>query len=114
MIDTKKYQEMVQGPGAFEGEPPEVAYFYDLALEGQGEKFFEADIDPEWPENFEDVGIVFTMFYVDADESDAFDLNIDNIITIWEDSQGFVFHRTTENTEQAKKEAAEWLGINID
>ena len=36
-INVEEYEKRTTGPGKFEGEPPETAYFYDRTLDGDGE-----------------------------------------------------------------------------
>ena len=73
MIDLNMWKECVKGPGKFEGEGPETAYFYDCWLNGEGE----------------DHGRV-TVFVTTEEESATFGLT-EMYFGIEEDDRGFIY-----------------------
>jgi len=103
-IDVAKFKRRVKGPGKFEGEKPATAYFYDLWLDGDGEAYFpyaDEDLDDE-PEA--------TLFQIDADEADAFGLEVGHWYIIWEDGTGFAYGFCFETREEAEEKFDDWLG----
>jgi hypothetical protein len=78
MIETKQYEEAVKGHGALEGEVPAVAYFYDLALNGQGDNI-------QYPD-----GSITTFFGVNGDEHEAFGIILP-FFTIYQNSDGLIY-----------------------
>lgn len=76
---------LIRTPGKFECEAVYVPYYWDLAMEGEGEEVMD--------ENGE---LVATRFRVDAEEEEAFDdilegeLTCGSTVELFEDSQGFV------------------------
>ena len=80
MIDVEKYRDMVRGPGKFEGEPPEVAYFWEVSLDGDGEIIADMVNDGFWA----------AEFIVTPEEASALNLTAGNVFVLVEDSQGFV------------------------
>ena len=70
---------IIMTPGKFEGERVWVPYFWDLALEGEGEDVLG-----------EDGEILATRFVVDAEEGEAFGLECGATVEVFEDAQGFV------------------------
>lgn len=73
MIDTTKYTRH-QGPRKFEGESPATEYFYEQMLGGDGEEIY-AD-NGEDGEEFTGEEYSATIFHINAEESEAFDLPI--------------------------------------
>jgi hypothetical protein len=96
-IDIKQYQS--PGPGKFEGEPPETAYFYDQWANGDGEDHCPTATDNE-------TGTMYTVFKVDAEESEAFDLPVGAYVVLWEDPQGFVM---THVINESHAKAIAWI-----
>jgi hypothetical protein len=45
----EEYEEMVKGPGKFEGEPPWTPYFYDVYLNGGG-NYLDDETHEVWVE----------------------------------------------------------------
>ena len=77
------YEEQVSGPGKFEGEPAFVPYFYNLYLDGGGEF---TDVD----------GVDVSLFSVGGEDCDMFpELDDVDEVCIWEDEQGFIYHKLT-------------------
>ena len=70
---------VIRNPGKFEGECVWVPYYWDLALNGEGED--------ELDENEE---IATTKFVVDSEEAEAFGLECGATVELFEDPQGFV------------------------
>ena len=70
---------IIRNPGKFEGECVWVPYYWDLALNGEGED--------ELDENGEDLA---TKFVVDSEEAEAFGLECGATVELFEDSQGYV------------------------
>ena len=70
---------IIRSHGKFEGECVWVPYYWDLALDGEGED--EVGDDGE---------IMATRFTVDSEEADAFGLPCGATVELFEDSQGFV------------------------
>ena len=70
---------VIRNPGKFEGECVWVPYYWDLALNGEGED--------ELDENEE---IATTKFVVDSEEEEAFGLECGATVELFEDPQGFV------------------------
>ena len=75
---------IIQNPGKFECEPEWVPYYWDLALNGEGEDVSEYDDEGGL------VGCFVTRFKVDYEESDAFGLECGAMVEVFQDSQGFV------------------------
>ena len=74
MIDVKKHEEAVKGPGKFEGCAPEDHYYYERIMDGDGES--------DGP---------CTAFDVEADEAEAFGLTAGAVYVIREDDSGFIY-----------------------
>ena len=70
---------IIRTPGKFEGERVWVPYYWDLALEGEGEDVLGDDGE-----------VMATRFVVDSEESEAFGLECGAMVEVSEDSQGFV------------------------
>ncbi len=100
MVDINRayWAERTQGPGKFEGEAPEVAYFYEMAmLQGDGESLLvESEMD-----------YAADLFIVDGEESFAFNLECGSAFVLVENSDGFVFGRNFET----ETEAREWFKV---
>ena len=75
---------IIRNPGKFEAECEWVPYYWELALNGEGEDI--ADYD----ESGEVVGDIVTRFVVDPEEAGAFGLECGAAVEIFQDSQGFV------------------------
>ena len=75
---------IIQNPGKFECEPEWVPYYWELALDGEGEDVSEYDDEGELIDGSA------TRFTVDHEESDAFGLECGATVEVFEDSQGFV------------------------
>lgn len=75
---------IIQNPGKFEYEPEWVPYYWELALNGDGE-----DVS-EYSDEGEVAGCFASRFTVDYEESDAFGLECGAMVEVSQDSQGFV------------------------
>jgi hypothetical protein len=75
---------IIRNPGRFECECEWVPYYWELALDGEGEDV--ADYD----DNGEIVGGIASRFVVDSEEADAFGLGCGATVEVFQDSQGFV------------------------
>lgn len=87
MIDKTKLDEMVKGPGKFEGENAETAYYYDAMMNGDGEMVCFGENE------------IYTVFEISEEERDVFDLHTDieknpiDYFSIFTSEQGFVYGR---------------------
>ena len=70
---------IIRKPGKYERERVWVPYYWELALDGDGED--ELDDDGE---------VIATTFVVDSEEAEAFGLECGATVELSEDSQGFV------------------------
>ena len=75
---------IIQNPGKFECEPEWVPYYWELALNGDGEDVSEYNDEGEL------IGGFATRFTVDYEESDVFGLECGAMVEVFQDSQGFV------------------------
>ena len=75
---------IIRNPGKFECECEWVPYYWELALDGDGEDVSEYD-EEGYP-----IGCFVTRFTVDHEESDAFGLECGAMVEVSQDSQGFV------------------------
>lgn len=75
---------IIQNPGKFECEPEWVPYYWELALNGDGEDVSEYD------EEGDPVGCFVTRFRVDYEESDVFGLECGATVEVLQDYQGYV------------------------
>jgi hypothetical protein len=99
MIDPTQYD--TSGPGKFEAEPPETAYFYERMLKGDGDYISDPDDDH-----------VATIFHITPEESNAFGLADDRIFLLREDSAGFVLGTSHPNITHAEVTFRRWLGAS--
>lgn len=77
-IDLEHWREQVRGPGKFEGEAPECAYFYSNALQyGDGDVLWSDEHSSE------------SITYLEADEYELIEFDAPP------DAVGFVIHETT-------------------
>ena len=77
-VSREKYEEMVKGPGKFEGERPWVPYFWEAVLDGDDDSKL---ID----------GYAVSFFIVMRGDKDTFaELKDVYAISVFEDEQGFV------------------------
>lgn len=76
---------LIRNPGKYERECVWVPYYWELALDGDGED--ELDDDGE---------SVATRFVVDYEEAEAFGLECGATVEVFEDSQGFVIGTVVE------------------
>ena len=81
---------IIRNPGKFECEPEWVPYYWELALNGDGEDISEYD------EEGDPVGCFASRFRVDCDESDVFGLECGAMVEVFQDSQGFVIGKVVE------------------
>ena len=81
---------IIRNPGKFECEPEWVPYYWDLALDGDGEDVSEYNDDREVAGGFA------SRFTVDCEESDAFGLECGATVEVFEDAQGFVIGTVVE------------------
>ena len=83
MMDANYYNDIVNRPGKFEGEPPHVPYFWDIAMEGGGD---HVSSEGEY------------WFLVTAEDVDVFPyLEIGEWYGVWEDYNGFVMEVVAVN-----------------
>ena len=75
---------IIRNPGKFECEPEWVPYYWELALNGDGEDISEYDEEGDL------VGCFVTRFTADYEESDVFGLECGAMVEVSQDSQGFV------------------------
>ena len=73
------FDGIIRNPGKYELEHVWVPYYWDLALDGDGED--ELNDDGE---------VMATRFVVDSEEAEAFGLECGAMVEVSEDSQGFV------------------------
>ena len=81
---------IIQNPGKFECEPEWVPYYWELAMNGEGE-----DV-AEYTDDGEIAGEIAFRFTVDPDEADAFGLECGATVEVSQDSQGFVIGTVME------------------
>jgi hypothetical protein len=101
MIDVTKYTAH-KSPGKFEGESAATEYFYEQALNGDGETIHE-DID-------DGEGSTADLFQIDVEEAEAFDLPLHHWFLLREDSQGFAIGSVHETREAAEERFMQWCG----
>ena len=70
---------IIRNPGKYECECVWVPYYWELALDGEGEDEFDEDCES-----------MATRFVVDSEEAEAFGLECGATVELFEDSQGFV------------------------
>lgn len=75
---------IIRNPGRFECECEWVPYYWELALNGEGDDLSEYD------DNGENVGGIVSRFVVDSEEADAFGLECGATVEVFQDSQGYV------------------------
>ena len=75
---------IIRNPGKFECEPEWVPYYWELALNGDGEDVSEYNDDGEV------AGVFASRFTVDYEESNVFGLECGAMVEVFQDSQGFV------------------------
>ena len=75
---------IILNPGKFECECEWVPYYWELAMNGEGE-----DV-AEYTDDGEIAGEIAFRFTVDSDEADAFGLECGATVEVFQDSQGFV------------------------
>lgn len=102
MLDPNNFKGMVEGPGKFEGEPRATEYYWQLAMNGEGESVYPSDDGPE-----------FVYFTVDAEEAAAFGtdagLEHGDTVVLCEDAAGFVFMLAFATREGADDYVTRWL-----
>ena len=81
---------IIRNPGQFECECEWVPYYWELALNGDGDDLSDYD------ESGEIVGGIVSRFVVDSEEADAFGLYCGATVEIFQDSQGFVMGTVME------------------
>ena len=81
---------IIRNPGRFEGEREWVPYYWELAMNGEGE-----DV-AEYTDDGEIAGEIAFRFTVDSDEADAFGLECGATVEVFQDSQGFVIGTVME------------------
>lgn len=101
MVDINRayWAERVQGPGKFEGEQPETAYFYEICLLNSDGESLVVESDMDYSAD---------LFIVDGEESDAFDLDCGSVFVLVENSDGFVFGRGFSTETEAREWFSEW------
>jgi hypothetical protein len=99
-------------PGKFEGETAATEYFHEQMLNGDGEAIFAEIPVADGPDDFTyDEDAQADIFFIDADESEAFGLPIGACFMIREDSQGFVYGSVHANRDEAQAKFNSWLGL---
>lgn len=96
METREQYEEMVKGPGKFEGEPAWVPYLWGLAMDGQSsDEIYDEDV----------LLAVFRLSASDEDWSDVHQMfseirqeGIENVV-LWSDDLGFVRHKCASDRE---------------
>ena len=78
---------IIRNPGKFECECVWVPYYWELALDGEGEDEFDGEGEDESDGDGE---VMATRFVVDSEEAEAFGLECGATVELFEDSQGFV------------------------
>lgn len=94
-------------PGKFEGESPATEYFFNAMLDGDGETIYPSDIEDTDDEDDR----YATVFHVDADEAEAFELPAGSVYMIREDSQGFALGSSHPNMGSAQRKLDAWYGV---
>lgn len=108
-IDPTKYTAHLH-PGKFETESSGATeYFHEQMLNGDGETIFADQVCNE-ELDYEPIDSA-TIFTVQADEPEAFDLPHGATFMIREDSQGFVYGSVHANREEAEAKFRAWLGL---
>jgi hypothetical protein len=80
---TERVADLHAAPGKFEREPWYAPYFYECALNGDGESIYSIDD--------EDGSCQGDLFDIDAEEREAFDILPDiQHVALWYSEQGFV------------------------
>ena len=79
--------EIIQRPGKFEGEPKYVEYYWNEALEG-------AEDDTIY-----DRGPISVFYLSSVAQGDMGLEDDEDTLLIWEDDQGFVWHRIMQRSE---------------
>jgi len=108
MIDANKYTAH-KSPGKFEGESPATEYFFAAMMDGDGENIYPSDIE----DTDEEDARYATVFHVDAEEAEAFDLPMSSVFMLREDSQGFVFGSSHADTDAAQSRLDSWYGVKV-
>ena len=85
---------IIRNPGKFECEPEWVPYYWELAMNGEGEDISEYTDDGETAGEI--AGEIALRFTVDPDEADAFGLECGATVEVFQDSQGFVIGTVME------------------
>lgn len=71
----------MSNPGKFEGEPEYIEYYWDLYLGGFGDDYYNID------------SVFISVFEISDSEHRQFpELDGNNVIVLWEDDLGFVYH----------------------
>jgi hypothetical protein len=91
MIDKKHYEQMVKDstPGKMEGNSADVAYYYEMMLDGDGEII---GMDSE----------IYTIFEISEEERNIFELGLKSdfpYYCIWETETGFVYGQAITEKE---------------
>lgn len=85
---------LIRNPGKFENEPEWVPYYWDLAMEGEGEDVYEEN---EEADDLDPMELSYTEFVVDSEEEQAFGIPCGSKVRVWEDAQGFVIGELIES-----------------
>jgi hypothetical protein len=107
-IDASKYTAHLH-PGKFEGETNGATeYFCEQMLNGDGETFDPIPL-AEGPDDYtcED-SLIGTLFHINAEEAEAFNLTIGNWFLLCEDSQGFANGSVHPSRQAAEHKFNEW------
>lgn len=99
MKTYEEYKEMTQHHGKFELLPPYAPYFWELAMDGDGETF--TDMHGENP---------VTLFIANDIEIEIFGFGIGEHIIIWENEQGFVRQEVRGSRDSAIRVIEQLLG----
>lgn len=107
-IDINKYTAHKHA-GKFVGETAATEYFWEQMLNGDGETIF-ADQTCEENLDYEPIDSA-EIFFINADESEAFDLPIGHVFMVREDGQGFVYGSVHAKRSEAEAKFRNWLGL---
>jgi hypothetical protein len=109
-IDSSKYTAH-KHPGKFECTAPWVEYFYERMMEGDGELLCAyPECDTEQEAEQAEAHTTADLFQVNAEESEAFGLDIGSWVWIAEDSQGFAIGHNGCCRKDAEKSFTDWAG----
>jgi hypothetical protein len=98
-----RYSHWVSARGQFEGQQWYAPYYWECALNGDGETL--------WSDEGVVCDITADLFTVDGDESETFDLKCGSWILVRQDSNGFVMVTHHDTREGAEFAFRGWIGL---